>query len=83
MTSPASLGFTPGDKLAEAIRRGDRCKITFATGSVEAGDVRYYGKDPNDGTKDLWVLSTPSSQHFFGLDELRDVVSEGRGSVPP
>jgi hypothetical protein len=74
MSSTSSLGLTPGDKLAAAIARGSRCKITFSTGSIEVGDVRYYGKDPNPpGTRDLWVLSTPRSQRFFGLDELRDV----------
>jgi hypothetical protein len=68
------IGITPGDKLAAAIARGPRCRVTFSTGAVEVGDVRYYGKDPNPpGDKDLWVLSTPNVQHFFGLDELRDV----------
>lgn len=79
----AALGFTPGDKLGVALARGPRCKITLSTGSVEVGNVRYYGKDPNDGVTDLWVLATPSSQHFFGLGELRDVVSEVGGTVVP
>lgn len=70
------VGLTPGDKLAAAIARGGRSLVTLSTGSVEAGDVRYWGKDPNNGTRDLWVISTPRSQHFFGLDEVRDVAPE-------
>ena len=77
------VGLTPGDKLAAAIARGPRCRVSFSTGQAEIGDVRYWGKDPNDATKDLWVLTTPSSQHFFGLDEVRDAVSKAGGSVVP
>lgn len=73
MTVP-DQALTPGDQLAAAIARGQLCRVTFGTGSVEIGDVRYYGKDPNDG-RDLWVLSTPTSQHFFGLGEVRGVAS--------
>ena len=73
-----AVGLTPGDKLAAALARGPRCRVTLSTGSVEVGDVRYYGKDPNGGG-DLWVLSTPTSQHFFGIGEVRDVASVPEG----
>lgn len=74
-SDPSTVGLTPGDKLAAALARGPRCRITFSTGAVEVGDVRYWGKNPNPPGNDLWVLSTPRSQHFFGADELLDAAS--------
>jgi hypothetical protein len=62
---------TPGDKMRELLNNGDAvCEVTFSTGSVEIGTVRYYGV--HEGRK-LWVLVTPNSQHFFGMDEVRDI----------
>lgn len=62
--------LTPGDKLKVAIDGGGPVAVTFGTNSVEVGVVRYHGV--LDG-KRLWVLSTPTSEHFFGIDEIRDV----------
>ena len=70
--------LTPGDKLAITIAQGPRCVVVFSTGSTEIGDVRRYGRGP-DG-RELWILATPTSEHFFGIDELRDVAPAARTS---